>query len=45
MALQDGMKLFISKNKVIFTEGFNGVVPPNYFTKIDTIECKRNKIY
>ncbi|RYR72118.1 hypothetical protein Ahy_A02g006323 [Arachis hypogaea] len=28
-ALEEGMKLFISDNKVILTEGFDGVVPPN----------------
>lgn len=33
-ALQDGMKLYISDNGVILTEGFNGIVPPEYFAKI-----------
>jgi 2'-phosphotransferase len=36
MALQDGMKLYISDNKVILTEGFDGVVPVKYFEKIET---------
>ncbi|XP_044439750.1 tRNA 2'-phosphotransferase 1 isoform X1 [Triticum aestivum] len=35
-ALQDGMKLYISDNKVILTEGFDGVVPIKYFEKIET---------
>ncbi|XP_047314791.1 tRNA 2'-phosphotransferase 1-like [Impatiens glandulifera] len=35
-ALRDGMKLYISDNKVILTEGFEGVVPPNYFQKIQS---------
>ncbi|XP_073003083.1 uncharacterized protein [Typha latifolia] len=35
-ALQDGMKLYISDNKVILTEGFEGVVPVRYFEKIET---------
>uniref|UniRef100_A0A0D9WLH2 2'-phosphotransferase n=1 Tax=Leersia perrieri TaxID=77586 RepID=A0A0D9WLH2_9ORYZ len=35
-ALQDGMKLYISDNKVILTEGFDGVVPVKYFEKIET---------
>lgn len=35
-ALQDGMKLYISENKVILTEGFDGVVPVKYFEKIET---------
>uniref|UniRef100_A0A453QKC7 Uncharacterized protein n=2 Tax=Aegilops tauschii TaxID=37682 RepID=A0A453QKC7_AEGTS len=32
----DGMKLYISDNKVILTEGFDGVVPIKYFEKIET---------
>ncbi|XP_020686087.1 tRNA 2'-phosphotransferase 1 isoform X1 [Dendrobium catenatum] len=35
-ALQDGMKFYISDNKVILTEGFDGVVPTEYFEKIET---------
>ncbi|KAJ1413638.1 Phosphotransferase KptA/Tpt1 [Sesbania bispinosa] len=35
-ALEEGMKLFISDNKVILTEGFDGVVPPKYFEKIES---------
>ncbi|XP_052157766.1 uncharacterized protein LOC127775549 [Oryza glaberrima] len=35
-ALQDGMKLYISDNKVILTEGFDGIVPVKYFEKIET---------
>ncbi|XP_051197822.1 uncharacterized protein [Lolium perenne] len=35
-AMQDGMKLYISDNKVILTEGFDGVVPVKYFEKIET---------
>ncbi|KAH6801544.1 RNA 2'-phosphotransferase [Perilla frutescens var. hirtella] len=34
--LEDGMKLYVSDNKVILTEGFNGVVPVKYFQKIET---------
>ncbi|KAL2622500.1 hypothetical protein R1flu_002705 [Riccia fluitans] len=33
-ALQDGMKLYMSENGVILTEGFGGVVPPKYFKEI-----------
>ncbi|XP_059651562.1 uncharacterized protein LOC132299116 [Cornus florida] len=33
-ALEEGMKLYISDNKVILTEGFDGVVPVKYFEKI-----------
>lgn len=35
-ALEEGMKLYISDNKVILTEGFDGVVPVKYFQKIET---------
>lgn len=35
-ALEEGMKLYISDNKVILTEGFDGVVPVNFFHKIET---------
>ncbi|MED6223581.1 hypothetical protein PIB30_075351 [Stylosanthes scabra] len=35
-ALEEGMKLFISDNKVILTEGFDGAVPPKYFQKIES---------
>ncbi|KAF5186360.1 tRNA 2'-phosphotransferase 1-like, partial [Thalictrum thalictroides] len=34
-ALEDGMKIYISENKVILTEGFDGVVPVKYFEKIE----------
>ncbi|XP_039129626.1 tRNA 2'-phosphotransferase 1-like [Dioscorea cayenensis subsp. rotundata] len=36
MALEEGMKLYISDNKVILTEGFDGVVPVKFFEKIET---------
>ncbi|KAJ6839103.1 tRNA 2'-phosphotransferase 1-like [Iris pallida] len=35
-ALQEGMKLYISDNKVILTEGFDGVVPVRFFEKIES---------
>ncbi|XP_039126522.1 tRNA 2'-phosphotransferase 1-like isoform X2 [Dioscorea cayenensis subsp. rotundata] len=35
-ALEEDMKLYISDNKVILTEGFNGVVPVKFFEKIET---------
>uniref|UniRef100_A0A5B7C2M4 2'-phosphotransferase n=1 Tax=Davidia involucrata TaxID=16924 RepID=A0A5B7C2M4_DAVIN len=35
-ALEEGMKFYISDNKVILTEGFNGVVPVKYFEKIES---------
>ncbi|CAN6191580.1 unnamed protein product, partial [Urochloa humidicola] len=35
-ALNDGMKLYISDNNVILTEGFDGFVPVKYFEKIET---------
>lgn len=35
------MKLYISDNKVIVTEGFNGVVPVKYFQKIRIVAKER----
>ncbi|KAF6152553.1 hypothetical protein GIB67_013000 [Kingdonia uniflora] len=35
-ALEEGMKLYISENNVILTEGIDGVVPAKYFVKIET---------
>ncbi|KAG8486364.1 hypothetical protein CXB51_019803 [Gossypium anomalum] len=35
-ALEEGMKLYISDNKVILTEGFDGVVPVKYFETIES---------
>ncbi|XP_008813026.2 tRNA 2'-phosphotransferase 1-like [Phoenix dactylifera] len=35
-ALEEGMKLHISDNKVILTEGFDGVVPVRFFERIET---------
>ncbi|GAB4861901.1 hypothetical protein Ancab_037156 [Ancistrocladus abbreviatus] len=35
-ALEEGMKLYMSDNKVILTEGFDGTVPVKYFEKIES---------
>ncbi|EPS72620.1 hypothetical protein M569_02136, partial [Genlisea aurea] len=35
-ALKDGMKLYVSDNRVILTEGFDGIVPVKYFLKIES---------
>nr|KAJ0190940.1 hypothetical protein LSAT_V11C800423480 [Lactuca sativa] len=35
-AIEGGMKLYISDNKVILTEGFEGVVPVKYFERIES---------
>ncbi|KAI4354858.1 hypothetical protein L6164_003687 [Bauhinia variegata] len=40
-ALEDGLKLYISDNKVILTEGFDGVVPVKYFEKIESWPSKQ----
>ncbi|XAR63177.1 2'-phosphotransferase [Bertholletia excelsa] len=40
-ALEEGMKLYISDNKVILTEGFDGVVPMKYFEKIESWPDRR----
>ncbi|KAH9313804.1 hypothetical protein KI387_022431 [Taxus chinensis] len=36
LALKDAMKLYLSDNKVLLTEGFDGIVLPRYFAKIET---------
>ncbi|KAL2472840.1 RNA 2'-phosphotransferase [Forsythia ovata] len=35
-ALEEGMKLYMSDNRVILTEGFDGVVPVKFFQKIES---------
>lgn len=35
-SITEGMKLYISDNNVILTEGFDGVVPVKYFEKIES---------
>ncbi|XP_050236653.1 uncharacterized protein LOC126686575 isoform X2 [Mercurialis annua] len=40
-ALEDGMKLYISDNRVILTEGFDGVVPIKYIEKIESWPDRR----
>ncbi|OMP07705.1 Phosphotransferase KptA/Tpt1 [Corchorus capsularis] len=40
-ALEEGMKLYISDNKVILTEGFDGVVPVKYIEKIESWPDRR----
>ncbi|KAM7512086.1 hypothetical protein LguiB_010961 [Lonicera macranthoides] len=35
-ALEEGMKLYVSDNRVILTEGFDGVVPVKYFERIES---------
>lgn len=32
----EGMKLYFSENKVVLTEGFNGVIPVKYFERIES---------
>nr|XP_025887497.1 tRNA 2'-phosphotransferase 1 isoform X2 [Solanum lycopersicum] len=40
-ALEDGMKLYISENRVILTEGIDGVVPVKYFQKMESWPDRR----
>lgn len=35
-AIEGGMKVYISENKVILTEGFDGIVPVKYFERIES---------
>jgi RNA:NAD 2''-phosphotransferase len=41
-AMKDGMIFYISDNKVILTEGINGVIDSKYFSKIENFK-KKNK--
>lgn len=34
--ISEGMKFYISDNKVILTEGFDGIVPVKYFERIES---------
>ncbi|KAJ6939725.1 tRNA 2'-phosphotransferase 1-like isoform X2 [Populus alba x Populus x berolinensis] len=40
-ALEEGMKLYISDNRVILTEGFDGTVPVKYFERIESWPDRR----
>ncbi|XP_057791803.1 uncharacterized protein LOC131008791 isoform X2 [Salvia miltiorrhiza] len=40
-SLEEGMKLYVSDNRVILTEGFDGVVPVKYFQKIEAWPQRR----
>lgn len=37
-ALSDGMKVHVSANGVVLTDGFNGIVPPKYFKTVRLTE-------
>ncbi|KAJ6686116.1 putative PHOSPHOTRANSFERASE [Salix purpurea] len=41
-ALEEGMKLYISDNRVILTEGFDGVIPVKYFERIESWPDRRS---
>nr|XP_011458042.1 PREDICTED: tRNA 2'-phosphotransferase 1-like [Fragaria vesca subsp. vesca] len=40
-ALAEGIKFYISDNKVILTEGFDGVVPVKYFEKVESWPARK----
>ena len=39
--ISEGMKFYISDNKVILTEGFDGVVPVKYFEKVESWPARK----
>ncbi|KAF9687730.1 hypothetical protein SADUNF_Sadunf02G0123400 [Salix dunnii] len=41
-ALEEGMKLYISDNRVILTEGFDGIIPVKYFERIESWPDRRS---
>ncbi|WCJ22869.1 RNA 2'-phosphotransferase Tpt1 / KptA family [Euphorbia peplus] len=44
-ALEEGMKLYISDNRVILTEGFDGVVPVKFFENIESWPDRRPIVF
>nr|TKR97143.1 hypothetical protein D5086_0000216230 [Populus alba] len=40
-ALEEGMKLYISDNRVILTEGFDSTIPVKYFERIESWPDRR----
>jgi hypothetical protein len=36
--LSDGIKFYISENKVVLTEGIDGGIPPKYFKKVSKLQ-------
>ena len=44
-AMRDGIKFFVSPNKVILTRGLNGVLPPKYMLEIVQLNSKRTVIW
>eukprot|EP00121_Abeoforma_whisleri_P005762 Awhi_evm1s5222 len=36
-AFQDGIKFYRSSNNVILSAGIDGVIPPQYFKKVESI--------
>ena len=39
LCLSDGIKLYISENKVVLTEGINGGIPFKYFKKVTELQA------
>lgn len=44
LCLSDGIKLYISENKVVLTEGINGGIPPKYFKKVTELQTDGTEV-
>lgn len=44
LCLSDGIKLYISENKVVLTEGINGGIPPEYFKKVIELQADGTEV-
>jgi hypothetical protein len=37
------MKLYMSENRVVLTEGFDGSIPAEYFDKVEKLDKEKNE--
>ena len=44
-AMKDGIKFFVSQNRVVLTRGKDGVLPPKYIQAIVKLDSKRTVLW
>ena len=44
LCLSDEIKLYISENKVVLTEGINGGIAPKYFKKVTKLQANGTEL-
>lgn len=44
LCLSDGIKFYISENKVVLTEGINGGIPLKYFKKVRKLQADGTEV-